>query len=546
MLQDGIDLNQGLEGGYTAEEILNYLASHFPKLSSKIQSAIAGGYTARDILQYINGVDTKSLKRYKGKPKERVDIPFKDDANKFNPYLQGQKKYEEYQKNNPVNKFVEKLPSNLADIAITAASYYGLSKLAKEIPALLNNPTFKNILSQAQKIAGLNPGEENRRQAEEPTLEGDAQTPQTNTAATAQTQPPQPQAPSQTDSLDSSNPPIQSPIGARVAQNTGIPTETLATQTQAMPKTPEIQPTSQTPTPTAQQTQPPKDTSNLSQIIDNLGIGDKVKELAQSELNHTPEEIAAIIRSPQLNAGKKIKNQVGLSPGSIKKLKKLPHEQLVDAVKSYMDKNNLRPDKTLNNAIGNHTSEIMTKNGDIKEVESQKGPVLKTKDGKYLNENEVSKPPEDLEDAVRYIYDSIPESEKSTAFEGALRINLPGKGDHSFTLVQFWDGKVGWYFDVPENIYNDIVTGKYEPKTQGKTGIGEYKPGVIDSRGAGFSKEIRQNPFYSKANKNITWGYADNTYKAQKMIQPILHKLSKEEYDEEGNLIIKKPRSTKG
>lgn len=181
--------------------------------------------------------------------------------------------------------------------------------------------------------------------------------------------------------------------------------------------------------------------------------------------------------------------------------------------------------------------------GEIKEIRGDK--ALIEVDGKLhkVNVDELEQEPEDLEDAVRDILSKIPEGEKSTALQSAIHVNLPeGK---NLTLMKFYDGKVAWYLDVPEDTYKSIALGTYEPKTKGKTGIGEYKPGVIDSRGAGFTEEIRNNPLYSKENKGKTWGYAFNEYDALNKIQPILNKISKEKYDEEGNLIQPKKKRKK-
>ena len=142
-----------------------------------------------------------------------------------------------------------------------------------------------------------------------------------------------------------------------------------------------------------------------------------------------------------------------------------------------------------------------------------------------------------MENAVRYIVDNIPENLKSTSLQSA--VHIPGM---NILLTQFYDGKWAFYKDFPEDIYRNISMGTYEPKGEAKTGIGEYKPGVVDSRGAGFHQEVKMNPKYSKENKGVTWGYADNEYGLMKSIQNILHKISKEKYDEQGKLTSPKKR----
>ena len=182
-------------------------------------------------------------------------------------------------------------------------------------------------------------------------------------------------------------------------------------------------------------------------------------------------------------------------------------------------------------------------NGDIGEVESEEGDIAKVNVNGDLRDTpneELEREPAGVERAVRQVLNSIPESKKSSSM--ASMVMVP---QDNMLLIQFHDGKWAWYKDFPEHLYKKIAAGMYEPKTQGKTGIAEYKPGVIDSRGAGFDQEIRRNPKYSKDKKGETWGYADNDYSLLEHVQPLLHKLSKEKYDSEGNLITPKKKKAK-
>ncbi len=182
----------------------------------------------------------------------------------------------------------------------------------------------------------------------------------------------------------------------------------------------------------------------------------------------------------------------------------------------------------------------MTSNGKIGEVESVKNNVATMNvDGRTRKEKEGSiiPEPEGIETAVREIINSIPEGMKSTALQSM--VHIPGS---DLLLTQFYDGKWAWYMGVPEETYKSIALGTYEPKGQGSTGIAEYKPGVADSRGAGFHTEIKMNPKFSKENKDKTWGYASNEYSLLNHIQNAIHKISKEKYDESGKLIQPKAR----
>lgn len=163
---------------------------------------------------------------------------------------------------------------------------------------------------------------------------------------------------------------------------------------------------------------------------------------------------------------------------------------------------------------------------------------------KSFKHSDVELPPSDFEEAVRTLVNAIPENEKSTAIQSAIRIPLP-EGLPSITLMKFYDGKIAWYVDVPEEDYQTISLGNYSPKGMGKTGIAEYNPSVMDSRGAAFHNLIKINPKYNKENKGKMWGYADNHYDALAKIQPILKMMSKERIDEAGNVITPKPRKKK-
>lgn len=182
----------------------------------------------------------------------------------------------------------------------------------------------------------------------------------------------------------------------------------------------------------------------------------------------------------------------------------------------------------------------MTPNGKIGEVESVKNNVATMKvDGvtRKEKENSIIQEPEGLEIAVREVINSIPENMKSTALQ--TMVHIP---ESNLLLTQFYDGKWAWYDGVPEEIYKNIALGTYEPKGQATTGIAEYKPGVADSRGAGFHTEIKMNPRFSKDNQGKTWGYASNDHSLFSSIQNIVHKISKEKYDEFGNIIQPKAR----
>ena len=126
----------------------------------------------------------------------------------------------------------------------------------------------------------------------------------------------------------------------------------------------------------------------------------------------------------------------------------------------------------------------LMKNGKVGEIEGIKNGVATINvDGKQHKEkaSSITEEPADIETAVRQLVDVHPEGMKSTALQSMVHIP-----SDNMLMVQFYDGKWAWYRDVPEDVYKEIAIGTYEPKGQEITGIAEYKPGVADSRGAGF------------------------------------------------------------
>ncbi len=296
----------------------------------------------------------------------------------------------------------------------------------------------------------------------------------------------------------------------------------------------------------AQPVQPEVKPINVNEILSKYpGFEKKMADMIQSK--NTPEVIAQYFKHLHASQTKKLEKESGQpieniiseymqsKPEDVKPLdieQKIPEIEKVEAEPLKIEKGS-----TVASPQGV---------GEIKEIRN--GKAIIEVDGKkhQVDEDELESEPQDLEPAVRHILNSIPEKMKSTAFESTIHINLPSEEEGSpgkdIMLVKFYNGKWGWYLDVPENLYSDIAMGVYDPKTSGKTGIAEYKPGVIDSRGAGFQEELVQNPKYAKDKKDKTWGYATTKYNALEMIQELVNKISKEKYDENGNLIQTKKR----
>lgn len=260
--------------------------------------------------------------------------------------------------------------------------------------------------------------------------------------------------------------------------------------------------------------------------------------LTQRPENLRPQEVPQ--EMPQMRSREQ---EQGVQPAQVARQEVMTPENQRPVVKQEMPVT--RPEEIIaekvNQPVPSKELAILPK-GQVGQIESIKNGVAKVNvNGNIINEklSNIEKEPPDLESAVRKIINSIPEDAKSTSLQSVVHVPIAGL---NLMLAQFYDGKWAWYRDVSEDLYRQIAMGTFEPKTEGITGIAKYKPGVVDSRGAGFSSEISRNPKYSKETKGVMWDYASNEYALMKNIQHIIHKISKEKLDEQGNVVEPKKR----
>ena len=179
--------------------------------------------------------------------------------------------------------------------------------------------------------------------------------------------------------------------------------------------------------------------------------------------------------------------------------------------------------------------------GDLIDVKNGVATVNVAGKEKKFKFSDLETSPQNVEDALRFVMNSIPEEKKSTALMGT--IHIPGI---NMMITKFYSGGSVWYKDVPLERYNKIVFSTKAPKGTKRTGIAEYSPDSADSRGSEFS-DFKRDPMYSKANEGKNWGYISDKYSLFDHVQHMIDKISKEEYDDAGNLIVKgtKPRKSK-
>lgn len=177
--------------------------------------------------------------------------------------------------------------------------------------------------------------------------------------------------------------------------------------------------------------------------------------------------------------------------------------------------------------------------GDLIDVKNGVATVNVNGKEKKFKFSDLETSPQNVEDAFRFVINSVPEEKKSTALMGTIRIP-----NADLLVTSFYNGDAVWYSQASEKDYNDIVFSKNAPKGEARTGMAEYNPNVSDSRGNAFWK-FKNREIYSKENEGKTWGYIKDKYSFLDHIQPIIHKISKERYDSEGKLITPKPRVKK-
>jgi hypothetical protein len=517
--------------GFTSEQVIQYLVRHSPKYAKKIAKASGVGYTPSQILRYI----TKDNPRERAATTEYEETRNKDQKNRTN-----------------ANKAV--IGGSIAAVAAPLAASAGTTALSRALPQ-----TLQHLAPQIQSAMGNDASNPNMSSAPTAPI-----TPQTSSNQSVSQQPPS--------NLGNANiqqetniaqPEIKSNIVETlwnnlekgVGKSFGFESDAFLKIAKRMKSTGSIRSKEDFQRFFNIFDQKKNEGKNLPEALreasaeyDTQRLAADVMDPSVNELRATPEQLKEIYSKNEKKA------LDGESAFDVHKRLKIGYadaaklieerDKVNDEVKSQdklkdtklVDEPSQEPIKIEKNSVVSSPNGI----GEVKEVRN--GQALVEVDGKLhkVKEEDLEGEPEDLEEAVRHIMDSTPESMKSTAMESSIHVSLPTGQD--LMLVKFYDGKWAWYLDIPESLYSDIATGIYEPKTAAKTGIAQYKPGVIDSRGAGFQSEIVQNPKYAKNEKEKTWGYASTKYNALAKIQGILNKLSKERYDDEGNLIQPKKR----
>lgn len=493
-----------LSSGYTARQILRYLSQHNPRLGQQITAALNAGHTIDHVLNYINKHQKKIGKLIPEKQEEKPsDNLFKTAQKSVHPALKGM--------------------AQTAGVALAAgtAAAGGAYALSHALPRAITPQVLPALQGAAQQPRQLGNTTINIPQNQLSYQQAQIPNNQPNLA-----QPIQPNV---------INQPVKNPTKPNIAPKVkSLDAVSILTKHKAKDQIDKLVNSGNDFQRVAgyfrhfnqkQVKEIEKETGEpFENIIEQYILQNPSTQNELNPIETETENVQETATQPQEQPN------IELAP------QKLPKQEpeISKEIEIIEEPEELEKPKEIKKS-----EEVSTPKGIGKVLELRNGKAIIEIDGKkkVFNEEDLEKKPQDIEEAIRHVINYIPENLKSTAMQST--VHIPGL---NVMITKFWDGKVAWYTDVSEELYRTIAKGLYEPKTKGRTGIGEYKPGAIDSRGAGNSEQITRNPKYSKENKGKTWGYANNEYDAFDHIQNILNKISKEKYDEEGNLIQPKKK----
>ena len=526
-----------LEAGYTPERILKYIQKIDPDLALKVNTAMQGGHSIEQILSFISRNGKKISNAFQ--PSQRGNI-YQEARKSVHPALKNAGAFA-----------IGALAGGAGAYALSRAAPQAAQALQGELLPALPKPPPGPFQPRAQLPA---PGQAAIQPA--PPVEPEGPLPYTNPSAQNRPIPSQGQPP-----INVRPQPIPEPMAQTTIPSAPIPQQAVAPLPEALQKQAssllkarnDIEKVS-----TALQSLQPKIVKEYEKET-GQPIARAVEDFAKQNIEATPTKVVSP-EKPSSASGMAIepkKSEIGMGAG--KNLDVQPPITTTPKIgggkQSLLEEGRKKFDEQMNaQEVPEPTAYLPKKekgalvalpSGEIGEISDiRQGIATVNANGKEFRRKveELEAEPEGLDEVARKMVDLIPEGEKSTAFQESIHLNVPTEAGDGIMVTKYYGGKWAWYLGVSNEDYSKIAMGEFEPKGEARTGIAEYKPGVIDSRGAGNQQLIIQNPKYSKANKGKTWDYADTKYNALKSIDPILQKMSRERKDEEGNVIEKREK----
>jgi hypothetical protein len=289
------------------------------------------------------------------------------------------------------------------------------------------------------------------------------------------------------------------------------------------------------PSPTPQQNAPPVDSA---QVIQDMGIGAQVRNLAQAgndpeaiatavsvslkphqkkwleqqlkegNAKPLPEMIADFLSNPS-NQEKKspenaenVQKQAQNAPNEGEDLSKMSHVDIQRKFKvgygeAVRMKKAAMGGKEENKPI-EKGSIVATPDGEVVDIKDiRKTEALADEDGKLhkLKIGDLKLPDEKIQQTVARLLE-IPEVEKSSI------INYWSYDPEDKELfLMFHNGETYKYLEVPEELEEELLESSTAPKTKGQNEFGAWSQEDPQSRGATFINKLIANPKYKKTGK---------------------------------------------
>ena len=448
-------IQQAMVMGYTATQIINFIANKIPNMSGGLRNAKKRGYSDEDILKFLSNKipmkDPEGAKKY---------------SNQLDDYLSSQGIKTKEERREQKAKSI-KGALGLAGTALGAYKAY---------------QTYSGIGQQLMGYLGL--------------ASGAGQNPNIGPTGSPPATPPGSPAPNPAQQVQATaQAPVQQAFQHQPAPGVvpgGISPQTMPQPAQVLPKTQVQQPAqpSQAPqTPTTPASSKPQVDSES--ILNQMGLTERIRSLTKA--GNTPEGVTAAL-------------SITMSPGQKKwlsdQIKQGTSVPLEDLVSDYMAK--IPADDKSQQKIA-RGSAVITPEGDIATIEDLPGKTAKVDiNGKkeVFEKDELIPEPEN-KDEILDLYErliaAIPEEFRSSV------LNWVGyDSERNLLQLKFHDGKSYTYENIPPQFVKDLKDVSFVAKTNGGNYYGTFSKDD-PSRGAGVFELLRnlQKSLGGKGNEYI-------------------------------------------
>lgn len=267
--------------------------------------------------------------------------------------------------------------------------------------------------------------------------------------------------------------------------------QTSAINKNSIQDTPGLQAAAQISTPSVIQS--PSLANKGKETFEKFGLSPKIQDLIKS--GNGPEEIEGYIQKFHPKEFKQFEKEAGIS--------------LRQALTEFNQQEPIVEEAPEKFKVPESKKLVAFPDGQIGEVESiNKGIAKVNIDGTIRNRkmDDLIPEPEDAIEAVQNLL-KIPEEDRSSVLAYTAYNPLTQK-----LYAMYHDGRTVEYDDFDEQDFEDINSGKFTPRTEGKNQFGLWTKEDEKSRGATLYKLLLSNPKYAKNQKDQTWRYLNEGY----------------------------------